>query len=351
MALLDYDELKNSVAAGKIKNAYFIFGNDAYMKKQCVNKIIGSVTERDDVFNFITFGESATVREMSDAAEQLPLMSDKKCILLEDFDIEKADKSTIDSLCELISNLPDTTVFIIWCNNIEFEYKKSDKAKKIAAAIDKCGGFAAQIDHLTPDKLRKMLVSGAAKRGITLRNFAADYLVENCGEDINVLKSELEKLCSFVGSGEITKEIIDKVCVKTVEASVYELSRRIFSLNTDGTIALLDELFYLKTEPAVILHSIFTAFIDAYRVYSGLNAGVGIPSVAADFGYGKRDFVLTRIKSTASKMSDKKFNLCFEEILAADEKLKGFSSDPRTVIEELAVKLIYVLSKDEKIND
>ncbi|MBQ0084504.1 MAG: DNA polymerase III subunit delta [Clostridiales bacterium] len=349
MAVLGYSEFKNKIKGEITANVYFIFGNDAYLKKQCVSKIIDKTVERDDIFNFLEFGENVTMRELMEAAEQFPLMRDKKCILLTDYDIEKIDKSTLDTLLSIIENLPDTTVFVIWCNNIEFEYKKCDKAKKIAAAVEKRGGFAAQIDHLSPIELRKMLIAGAQKRGKTLRNSDADYLIENCSEDINILKNELEKLCGYA-ENEITREMIDKVTVRSIEASVYELSKRIFALNTSAAMQLLDELFYLKTEPIIILHNIFTAFIDTYRVYTGDMSGKTLSVIASDFGYGKREFVLSKMKGNAAKMTDKKFSLCFEEIINADINLKSFSSSQRTVIEELTVRLIYILSKGEKID-
>lgn len=349
MEILNYSELKSSINSGNIKNAYFIFGNDAYLKKQCVNKIIDKITDRSDIFNFIEFTDGVKCSEISEAAEQFPMMSEKKCVLLNDYDIEKADKQSIDALTSIIENLPETTVLIIWCNNIQFEYKKCDKAKKIAAAVAKCKGISAELDHPTPADLKRMLVSGAAKRGKTLSGANADYLVNNCGEDINILKSELEKLCGYC-EAEITREIIDKVTVKSIDASVFELAKCIFSLNTGAAIKLLDDLFYLKTEPAIILHSIFTAFIDTYRVYVGGAANVSLGNMAQDFGYGKREFVLSRMKGYALKMNDEKFKLCFNELTNADAALKSFSSDERTVIEELVIRLIYILSKGEKID-
>lgn len=349
MAILNYGEFKNMINSQIKQNVFFIFGNDAYLKKQCAFKIADKVVSREDVFNYLEFSDGVTMRELIEAAEQFPMMSERKCIMLTDYDIEKADKSTLDIFLGIIADLPDTTVLIIFCDNIEFEYKKCDKAKKIAAAVEKRGGLCAQIDHPSPTELRRMLVAGAAKRNITLSSAAADYLVENCGEDINVLKSELEKLCNFADTS-ITREMIDKVTVRSVEASVFELSKRIFALNTGAVMELIDELFYLKTEPAIILHSIFTAFIDAYRVYVGISSGKSISEVASDFGYGKREFVLSKIKGFAQKTDAQKFSLCFEEIMNADIRMKSFSSDARTVIEELAVRLIYILSKGEKID-
>lgn len=350
MAVCFENMLRNSLKSGTLLNAYFIFGNDAYLKKQYVDKIVDKCVSRDDVFNFAQFSDNCVLQDVYDFKEQFPLMSDKKCVLMCDYDFEHAQKSDFDKLVEMLKNPNETTVFILWCNNITFDTKKSDKAKKIIAATEQGGGMAVQLDHRSVADLKKMLITSAQKQNISFSSSAADYLIECCGDDLNVLHTELSKLISYVKEGIITKEIIDKLCVKSVEASVYGLSKEIFSKNLGGAIKLLDELFWLKTEPQIILHSIFSAFIDAYRVYAAALDGVSLNEAAKQFGYGNRAFVLEKISYTAKKITPKMYNLCFSEIVAAEGALKGFSANERTVIEELIVRLVYILSKGEKID-
>ncbi len=354
MPAVNITVIKNSIAKNDIRPVYFLFGNDAYLKKQYADKIIDKTASRDDVFNFMQFGGEARLSDIYDAVMQFPMLSDKKCVVLSDYDFEKADKSDFATLMEIIGETPDTTVFIIWCNNYDFDAKKSERAKKIIGAVEKIGGMAAQLDHLNSGELRKMLATGAAKRGINMPVFVAEKLIENCGEDIFTLKNELEKLCSYClsnGLSEITAETVSLVTVRSFEASVFELSKKIFAKDTAGVIRLLDELFYLKSEPAVILHSIFTSFIDAYRVFTASCVGVATQTVADDFGYRGRAFVLNNIKGFAVRLDNKTYDLCFEEIKAAEELLKGYAADERTVIEQLCVRLIYIISKGTKIDE
>ncbi len=350
MAVCFENMLKNSLKAGTLLNTYFIFGNDAYLKKLYVDKIINKCVSRDDVFNFAQFTDDCDLQAVYDFKEQYPLMSDKKCAVICDYDFEHAQKSDFDKLADMLSNPNDTTVLIFWCNNVTFDAKKSDKAKKLISATEKGGGMAVQLDHRSIAELKKMLISSAEKQGVAFANGAADYLIESCGDDINILHTELTKLISFVKQGVISKETIDRVCVKSVEASVYNLSKEIFAKNLGGAMRLLDELFWLKTEPQIILHSIFSSFIDAYRVYAAANDGVTTAEAAKQFGYGNRAFVLEKISYTAKKITPQMYSLAFSEILRAEAALKGFSVNERTVIEELIVRLVYILSKGEKLD-
>lgn len=350
MAVCYENMLKSSLSRGNLLNTYFIFGNDAYLKKMYVDKIIDKVTGRDDVFNFVQFENGCNLQEVFDAQTQFPLMADKKCVVICDYDFEHCGKSDFEKLTDLLKNPVDTTVLIFWCNNLEFEFKKNDKAKKLAAAAEAGGGMAVQIDHRGLSDLKKMLTDGAAARGAKMDAATAAYLIENCGEDINILKSELEKICAYIGKGTITRDVIEKVSVKSVEASVYNLSKEIFAHNISGAMRLLDELFYMRIEPAVILHSISSAFVDIARVCAALKQGVRPADIAKDFGYGNREFVLTRAADNARNLDDTKISLCLDEIVTADSTLKSFNANERTVIEQLVVKLVYVLLKGEKID-
>lgn len=350
MAVCFENMLKNSLSGGNILNAYFIFGNDAYLKRQYVDKIIDAVVDRNDVFNYSFFTDSADMQEVYDTVEQFPMMSEKKCVVLADYDFERASKNDFEKLIEILSNVPDTSVFIVWCNNFEFDIKKSNKTKKIINAVEKSGGMAAQIDHRTVAELKKMLEKGALKRGTSFELGAAQYLIETCSEDINVLISELEKLCAYANGDKITKQMVDAVCVKSLDASVYSLSKEIFALNVTGAMNLIDELIFMRTEPTIILHSIFSVLIDAYRVYLGQNAGINIPTVAKDFGYGSREFVLTRLPSNIKRLDNRQFDLCFNAVIEADAALKRFGAEQRTVLEELIIRLIYILQKGEDID-
>ena len=95
---------------------------------------------------------------------------------------------------------------------------------------EKNGGVTVQLDHRSASELVKMLTDGAKKRGCVMSPSAARLLIETSGEDINTLASELEKLCFYAPGSEITEKHIENVAVKTVEASVYELSSFIFSI-------------------------------------------------------------------------------------------------------------------------
>lgn len=348
--LISEDQLKRQIKSGSFAPAYLIFGDDAYLKKNYVNKICSAVSEEDDVFNLQRYFGDCNLQDVYDAVSQFPMMADKKCVTLCDYDFERADKSDFEKLYELLSNTSDTCVLVVWFDSVEFDSKKSAKAKKLLSALQKGGGHAVCLNHKGTADLVKMLIGGAQKRGCSIDAGAARLLIETAGNDINTLNNELNKLCSFVGKGNIDKNTVEKVVVKTVEASVYNLNKAIFNCNVDGALKMLDELFFMRIEAMIILHTVSSAYIDIYRVAAAKKAGQPVSAVAEVFGYKGREFVLERAAENLKKLDSKRLFLSFGALLEADRSLKSFGWDERIILEQLVVRLIYIIVKGEAVD-
>lgn len=350
MAIVFEDAFKKSLAE-KILPVYILFGEDSFLKKNYADKISRKVTDEDDVFNFAKFTNSCSLQEVYDAAMQLPFMSERKCIILSDYDFEHCSKSDFDRLCELLSDIPNTTVFLLTFDTVEVDSKKSSKFKKLISCAEKSGGMAVKLDHRRMPELIKMLSDGAAKRGCKMDSSVARYLVETSGDDINTLKNELNKLCSFVGQGVIDKKTVDSISVKTVESSVYNLSKFILECNITSALSILDELFYMRIEPMVILHTVSSVYVDMYRIYSANKSSAKIPEIVSAFsGYKGKEFVLERAAQSLKKFDFNKLKLSLDTLIEADSALKSFGADSKIILEQLIIRLIYIIAKGEKVD-
>lgn len=349
MAVIFEDALKTEIKKEQA-NVYILLGDDGYLKKMYLEKISSKIAPSDDIFNFQKFSSDVDLQEVYDSVLQFPMMNDKKCVILCDYDFEHASKNDLEKLCTIISETPDTCVFILWFDSMEIDYKKNNKFKKILSSCDAVGGITAVLNHRKTPELVKMLTDGASKRGCRLDGNAARYLVETAGEDINTLKNELDKLCFFAKSGDITKEMVDKVSIKTVEAGVYELSKQISKCDIKSALKTLDGLFFMKLEPIIILSTISSYYVDLYRAFVGKEKGLKVNEIAQIFGYKTRTFVVENAYKDLNKFDFNKLSLSFEALREADKSLKSFSLEPRTILEQLIVKLGYIMAKGEKID-
>ncbi len=350
MATVLERDLKKNIDSGNFLPVYLLYGNDDGLKRLYNGAIIKKTVGDDDCFNLQRFGADSELQEVYDATMQYPMLSDKKCVTLCDFDFEKAGENNFSRLLTIIEDLPDTTVLVLWFDNLEIDEKKSSRFKKLTAAVEAVGGMCARLDHRNAADLVKMLCKAAEKQGCRMESSTAKYLMELCSTDYNILKNELDKLTAYQGEGLITRETIDAVCVKSVEASVYNISRELAAKNIGKALNLLDELLFLKVKPHVILSVLSTAFVEMYLGKTSSAAGIKPAEVANTFGYKNREFVITRAIDSARRLDERTLGLCLSELLIADGKLKSTAAQERVIIEELMIKLVYIMSEGERID-
>ena len=148
-------------------------------------------------------------------------------------------------------------------------------------------GTLCEFAHKDRTTLKRALCERAAKQYISLDMATADWLVERCGTDYASLIHEIDKLCAYVRSGEITKQDIDLCCIPSIESSAFDLAKSVLSANYDRAFSILDNLFFLRQEPVAILGALSMTFADLYRAKCALAAGVTADQTASDFSYPK----------------------------------------------------------------
>ncbi len=339
MPVIYEEALKKEIKDGNFSPVYIIYGEDSYLKKHYTDTIIDKVCGNDSFFNFQSFEREADMRNLYDAVNQLPMMADKKCVLLDDYDYERADKTAFENLCELLSDVPDTCVFILRFDAIEFGDKKNSKATKLIKCAEKSGGKAVCLGHRSAGQLSAMLIRGAKKRGVDLPHSVADYLIEISSGEITVLQNELDKLCTYSKDGTITKETVDKICSKTVEASVYDYVKYIIDHDILNALKLLDDMFFMRIEPIIILYNVSSAYVDMLRAFYANEKNVPNENISEDFEYNRRSFLIGKAKTNLKRFNFSSLKKSFDLIMKADTLLKSSGAEPKIILEEMTVSL------------
>lgn len=347
MAKIGEKEIKNQIKNGEFSNAYLIYGEESYLKEFYVNqlkkKIVNPIFED---FNFHSFeGKDTSLDDILKDAEMLPMMSDYSVILVHDYPLDKS-ASDCDAIKEFLKDVPETTVLVFWYDSITVDVKKNNKWKSIESAFAKAGD-AVNLEKRTEGDLVKLIISGCKKRGAVLTPDNARYLISVSGSDIKSLLNETEKLCAYVSGGEITRNIINKLAVKCLQAKVYDLSKAIVKGNYDLAYSILDMLFQMKEEPISVLAVISNCYIDMYRVKTAKMAGNAPEDVSLYFNYKGREFALRNASRDCAELSVNQLRSSLDVLMEADNKLKSTGTDKKLVLEEVLVKLL-LISKEVK---
>ncbi len=344
MQYLTENELKLQIKSGNFAPCYMFFGEEHYLIRNYVEKMVSSCVDGFVEFNISRFDSKTAVQQVYDAVQSFPMMSPRRIVTLCDYPFDKVASSEADKLMSLLADMPATTVFVLWFETVEINQKKPlDKFSKLMKAVREAGGEVCYLGRKTEGEIMKMLQSGAARRKCRMDATTARYMIETCSDDLGTLINELEKLCLYVGEeGTVSKETVDKVCSRSVEASVYNVSKAVLRGDLKGACELLDDLFYMNTDPAYILTFLSSAYIDIYRCFAARSGGFKTDTVAKDFGYGNLAFRLNDAERNMRKFSEQQITESLKCLSHCDEMLKGSRADGRTVLEKTLVELTVI---------
>ena len=322
--MTDEHELRAKISHGMLKPVYLLVGNDPYLTKRYANLIAKKAVPENPDFNLFNMKENCTLEDIYDRLFQFSFTGERICVLASNFDFEFCPADTFKELQKIVENPPDQNVLVLYYDVLSINTKKSDRFKKLAKSIEGAGGVVCELNHKSENELVKMLCDGAAKRLRKLDTQTAKYIISVCSNDLNILINELEKLCAYLPEhGTIDRDTVDRVCVKTLEASVYDMSRYILAGKGEQAYFLLHTLLAQGIAPAEIHALISGAYVDIFRVKSAILSGKTAESIASDFGYAQnRLFVLTNAARDAKRLSEKQISLILKEILNADSAVK-----------------------------
>ena len=352
--MIEEHDLKATVSRGSIKPVYLLVGNDPYLTKHYANLIAKKSVPQNPDFNLFTMQENCSLQDIYDRYFQFSFTGERICVLASNFDFEGCPISTFKELQALVESPHDCNILVLYYDVLSINTKKSDRFKKLMKSVESGGGVVCELNHKTETELAKLLCSSAAKRLRKLEPADAKYMITVCGTDLNILINEIEKLCSFTEENAvIEKETVDLICVKTVEASVYDISRFLLQGKPEKVYHSLNNLLAEGVLPTEIHALIASAYVDIFRVKAAVDAGKKPESIAADFGYPtQRAFVLSNAARDGRYLTQKQISSILNEIFKSDavvkNKTKISGNSGATALEILITKILKITAGGAK---
>ncbi|MGN0677267.1 MAG: DNA polymerase III subunit delta, partial [Ruminococcus sp.] len=286
-------------------------------------------------------GKSLNVRELSDQAEMFPMLADYNCILIDDFNADEQKESVCKSLAEFLKAVPPQTVIIFRITSADIKKGKktvSPKNKKITDIAEKYG-ILCECAVPSTAELSKYIISSAKKNGCSISPKCAVELAEYCLGDTLSISNEIQKLCSYIGNGEITSNTIKLLVYRQSDTDIYKLANAVCRSDRKSAFEALDELLAQKTERVKILFAVSSSFMDMYRAKIAIQQGKQISQTAKDFSY-QWEFVLKNAFRDCSKISLSKLRKCLSILRDTALTLNSSSGNERVIMEKAIAEML-----------
>ncbi len=323
------------------KSVYLFYGADRYSLSQKLKFWQEEFAKK--------YGENAL--EIIDGAEldpanfatnlgALPFLSEKRLILVKDF-LENGEDDEQKQLAQAIENTPDFCLLIFRENEIP------EKANPIYKKIAKIGHLE-EFKSLSPNEITQWISIKAKKENINIGFFTANYLSQQCGPELWTISNELEKLVLFAHGQEITKEMIDDLCIPSLSSSIFKLTDEVAQKNTKASL----KTFKILKDSGEELNGIFFMLVRHFRILTQVQELVSKGEKAFEITkkLKQHPFVIQKTSQQAKNFNQQKLTRIYEEMLKIDTGvktgiIKSYKSDNREF--ELAIeKLIINCCKD-----
>ena len=346
MPYMSDSELVKSIRAGRILPCYLFWGRDAFTCEIITKKLIDKlVPDEAKDMNYRFFPAAGlSMSELADICEAMPMFTDRVVAAVNDLNADSLRPDETKRLFEIISGIdPATTTVIFYATGTDLAAGKkalSQKNKKLADHIVKCGGGVVEFAYKKPPELVGYIQSRLGKSGCFMSPDNAEYLAASQNCNILMINNECDKLTSYQQSGEIVRETIELLVSDGADTDAYKLSKAILTGKRAEAFDILQRLYSRQAEPIALLTVIAGAAMDIYRAKTAVASGVPEKTVVEDYSYRGRDFAVKNAFRDCRSMPMEKLRFCLKTLSDCDRAMKSKRTDPRVMLEEAIAKII-----------
>lgn len=256
---------------------YLLYGQEAYLRNQYKDKLIKALTTEGDTMNFSAYqGKDLPIGEIIDIAETMPFLADRRVIYIDESSLFGATGGS-EELAEYIKQLPDTVCMI-------FSEESVDKRSKMYKAVVS-SGYAACFDRLSREDISKWVLSRLRAEDKQITRQALDDFLDGAGDDMMLIKSELDKLLSYTyGREGITSSDIEAICIPRIEDKIFAMLDHMMAHRTQQALMTYSDLLKLREAPSKVLFMIERQLRMILHVKGLLGEGRAQKDIAAALG-------------------------------------------------------------------
>lgn len=326
-----------------IKQVYYLYGDETFLIDLIQKEIESLVPDEQKDFNFdLIYGSESTSNRVLAMANSFPMMSDKRVVIVKDFLKlnDQADSSIEDFNNYFLHSNPQTVLCLI-------DRKKPDGRTETGKILNKAGkGKESEVGIYHFPKVEDQLIPNWVidwtkhSHGMNINPKAAQVLSHLVGQDLKLLSTEIEKLCTFVDSGrEITLNDVKKITESYREYNVIELKEAVIKRDTDSALKISEQMLLKSNNNAgEIIKTVGffnKVFSDIWKITRLIEKGYNKNQIKSELG-NPRAFYYQYKDAQNFRFSE--MPRIFESLLDADRAAKGMSTLDNPTIFLLLIK-------------
>jgi DNA polymerase-3 subunit delta len=280
-------------------------------------------------FNIELFdGKGLEASRVISAARTLPMMADKRLVLVRRFDAMTPTEQ--NNLAAYLDDPSDTACFVMTADKLDGRSKLGKAAKKKGVLID--------AKPLRGRELREFIRAEATARDHNIAPQAIETLLDAVGDDLAAIDDAMERLSLFVGAGQrIDAEAVMRCVTRIRVESIWSLVDAIGLKDRKKGVAAAQSLLDDREPPLRLLAMVARQLRIVARMREALSEGLR-PQEAAKRA-GAPPFKAGDLTESARRFTAESLGRAFELIAETDRALKGSKRPPDVILQDAVLEL------------
>lgn len=290
-----------------MSNIYLLYGEEKYDLNAKVEKIKKEFSNLEIGVNLF-YVNSENVDELESMVQGVTFFGSEKLIIIKN--------TNLKFNVELLKDLDEDVKVIIIEDSVDKRLSDYKTLSKIAECIE--------YKHPDEKEMVSYITNVLGKYGVRISYEDASYMQSVCGEDKSNIINELQKLVIFVGDEkQVTKETIDAVCSKTLNAKIFDVLENIINKKKTLAINELNTLLQQKEPIVKIYIMLYKQFKQLYQIK--ILKQKGEKDIAKALGI--HPFVVKKLSSSADKYKESELKNIIYAFDEYDQKTKNGDMD------------------------
>lgn len=316
-------ELEKELKEEKQNSIYLLYGEEIFLLESIVKKIKKQFGEMIPGINYIQIDET-NVEELISDLETPSFGYDKKLIIIKNSGLFKKEGKRknvkLTELKEKVANYFKENINEIKEYNTVVLIEEEIEKNALYKIIEK-EGIVCEFEKQKLPQLTQRLKAIFRAYKVEIDDSTLKYMIEECGSGMQELINEARKLIEYAGeNGKITKQEVDLLCIKQIEAVIFSLTDALGKKNIKSALETLKNLIYKKEPVQKIVITLYNHFKKLYLVKIAIEQNLNIAEALSL--KPNQMFLASKYKTQASYFQKDELQSILEEFRKLDQNSK-----------------------------
>ncbi|MBN1776741.1 MAG: DNA polymerase III subunit delta [Clostridiales bacterium] len=304
---------------GELKPVYVFEGEEEYIKAQAVKTLCARLLPDGLEQMNLTELVGPAADELIAAAETLPVMADKRVVLVREYGPlspgKAAEEDDTDRIIEYLGGMSPSTCLVFLVKG------KADGRKKLYAY---CRNERIVIDFspMTEPQAVDWIIRSMKALGKRMSDAVAQRFLFTVGSDAALLKQEIEKLADYTGDHDtVTEEDIRAITVQSLECTVFQMVDAQVAGDYGEALCLMHRVLQGGEDRMMVLSMLLRQYRMLYQMRCLLGENVSQGEMASLLMIPP--FAVRRMQSQAMRYQKRQLKAVYDYLLEYEFRLKS----------------------------